>query len=227
MGAFKFLGGKGTYPWTECDEINLDWFIDQFFQLCNYVKAESEDTKSMKRWILNGGVVKDVLVNGRSVLDKGIAKIDLGSIAVKVKDVFYEGVSVVNEQGIAVLPKLPEVIVKGVKNSKGDNLVNAQGIAVIPEQECKVEDVRVNGQTAVENKIANVKTCTKVAIAGNYSTVQENGEIKFTALDVGLILADGSYIGKQDAIKRKLSIPTTAEEFRTACNILPVEGVEF
>lgn len=128
MSGFKFLGHKGTYPWTECDEINLDWFIDNFFQLSNFVKAESEDTVSMKRWILNGGVVRDVLVNGASVVEKGIAKIDLGSISVKVKDVIYKGVSVVDEQGTAVLPEIPKVPQTVDEYRTACGIISAEGV---------------------------------------------------------------------------------------------------
>lgn len=126
MGAFKFLGHKGTYPWTECDEINLDWFIDNFFQLSNFVKAESEDTNAMKRWILNGGVVKDVLVNGRSVLENGVAKIDFGTIISKVKDVKKStGESIVDEQGNAVLPYIPSTV-EEFRTASG--ILNVEGV---------------------------------------------------------------------------------------------------
>ena len=49
----------------------------------------------------------------------------------RVKDVTYDGTSLVNEQGVAVIPEYPSVPVKGVTYN-GSSIVNEQGVAVIP-----------------------------------------------------------------------------------------------
>lgn len=263
MGHFPFMN-IGSYPFTNLDNVNLDWFIDDAFRMKEFVKREVEDIYRMKEWVLRnmvkvdviaelvkavaikaedknkikenldikeGGKIDAIKVNGNpvDVINK-TAEITLPEPpTIPVTDVKVNGSTVVQNKVANInIPEPPTIPVTDVKVNGTTVLQNKVANISIPEPPTiPVTDVRVNGQTTVENKVANVNTCTKVSIAGNYSTLQANGEIKFTSLDVGLILDSGSYIGKQDSIKHKLNIPVTADDYRTACNIITVEGVEF
>lgn len=235
MSHFPFMN-RGSYPYTNLDTLNLDWFIDDAFRMKEFVKRELEDIYRMKEWVIRNMVKVDViaeLVKAVTIKTEDKAKIkenlDIKEGG-KIDGIKVNGnpVDVINKVAEITLPDPPTIPVTDVKVNGNTVVVNKVADITIPAPPTiPVTDVRVNGQTTVENKVAQVKTCTKVTMPGTYSSLQENGEIKFTPLDMGLMLANGSYIGKQDIIKQKLNIPVTADEYRTACNIITVEGVEF
>lgn len=139
MGLWEKIQGNGTFPWTNLDNTNFDWFINEFFSLANFVKEMANDNKRMKEWVVKH--VKPVnvvteLVNATSILEINKAKIrdNLGikPSEGKVKDVKVDGESVLNEEGIAniTMPEIPSVPVKGVEIN-GDSVVDDDGVAKI------------------------------------------------------------------------------------------------
>lgn len=85
-----------------------------------------------------------------------------------VTDVEVDGVSVVNQQGVAEI-EMPNVPVQDVQVD-GTSVVNAQGIAEItmptpPTPDYPVTDVKVNGTSVVSNKQALIKSYKEVTLA--------------------------------------------------------------
>lgn len=139
MALWEHIQGNGTFPWTNLDTTNYDWFINEFFSLANFVKTMANDNKRMKDWVIKN--VKPVKVVAELVSATRISESDKQTIRdnlgikqaeVKVKDVKVNGTSVLNEEGVATitLPPVPNIPVKGVEIN-GDSIVDDDGIAKI------------------------------------------------------------------------------------------------
>lgn len=79
-----------------------------------------------------GGRVNDVTYNDESVVnDEGVAIIPPYP-SVPVKGATYNNQSIVNENGVAIIPPYPTVPVKDVEYNN-QSVVNENGVAIIPE----------------------------------------------------------------------------------------------
>ena len=197
---------KGMYPWTNLDNINLDWFINEFFNLCNFVKRMAKDNENMKAWVLKN--VKPVAVVAELVKATQISEEDKSTIRDnlgikeggegKVKDVTVDGNSVVNDNGVAEIVT-PDVPVKDV-TVDGNSVVN-DGVAKIVTPDVPVKAVKVGSETEVIDGVVifsdvKFKTTSTGAITTKNAEIARSGILGMTNTELV-------------AVKEKLGILST------------------
>lgn len=208
-------------------------------------------------------VVKDVKLDGTSIVENGVADFDSSDFG-KVKDVTVNGQSVVNAGGTAVVtipptPTIPvtDVTVDGTSvldgtvaklntndlniindvKVNGISVVNSQGVANVPVPSVPVTDVTVDGSSILDGTIAKldssefgttvvanpssgtvVGNLTSILIDGSKYTIPTGGTGNIEDVCVnGTSVVDNNNIAQIDLTGYQLSLQSEIDKIYDFC----------